>query len=73
MYQPDKGLPRGLDYRCACEILAAIVKTAVADWRKGDEPGASDAANWLDDALGHSHWRDVARQDQRQFQRKKAS
>jgi hypothetical protein len=68
-YTPDAGIPRGLDYRCACEILAAVVKTAVKDWRSGDEPGASQAGEWLDDALGYSHWRDVAQQDQRQFQR----
>jgi hypothetical protein len=49
VYQPDKGLPRGLDYRRACELLAAIVKTAMRDVRTGAEPHASEAATWLDD------------------------
>jgi hypothetical protein len=68
MYEPDKGLPRGLDHRTARQLLACIVKVALQDWRSGAEPRASEAARWLDDAVGDPYWRDVAQASQ-QFQR----
>lgn len=46
-----------LDYHDARRILAGIVKTAVLDWRRGVEPDASEAAAWLDEAVGHPDWR----------------
>jgi hypothetical protein len=51
----------------AREILGAIVKTAIADWRSGAEPRASEAAQWLDDAVGDPYWRDAVQEPQ-QFQ-----
>jgi hypothetical protein len=72
-YTPDAGLPRGLDYRCACEILAAVVKAAMRDVRTGAEPHASEAATWLDDHTGTT-WRRVLAEEKRGGRpRKKAS
>jgi hypothetical protein len=72
MYEPDKGLPRGLDYRTACQLLAAVVKTAVSDWRSGVEPGASQAGEWLD-TYTNADWRRVLDEEARGRPRKKAS
>jgi hypothetical protein len=66
-YTPDAGVPPGLGVQRAREILGAIVKTAIADWRSGAEPRASEAARWLDEAVGDPYWRDVA-QGPQQFQ-----
>jgi hypothetical protein len=66
-YTPDAGLPPGLDYRAARQLLARIVKVAIADWRSGAEPRASEAAQWLDDAVGDPYWRDAVQEPQ-QFQ-----
>jgi hypothetical protein len=41
-------------------VIAGIVRVAVADYRKGVEPHASEAAAWLDLAVGNPRWRDVA-------------
>jgi hypothetical protein len=66
-YTPDAGLPPGLDHRTARQLLACVVKVAIADYRSGAEPRATEAAQWLDDAVGDPHWRDVAQASQ-QFQ-----
>jgi hypothetical protein len=69
-YTPDAGIPPGLDGQRAREILGAVVKMALSDYRTGAEPHASKAAQWLDELVGHPRWRDVdPRQFQRQFQR----
>jgi hypothetical protein len=67
MYEPDQTIPPGLGVQRAREILGAIVKTAIADWRSGAEPRASEAAQWLDDAVGDPYWRDAVQEPQ-QFQ-----
>jgi hypothetical protein len=66
-YTPDAGLPRGLDYRTARHLLACVVKVALQDWRSGAEPRASEAARWLDEAVGDPYWRDAVQEPQ-QFQ-----
>jgi hypothetical protein len=43
------------------------VKVALQDWRSGAEPRASEAARWLDEAVGDPYWRDVLQESQ-QFQ-----
>jgi hypothetical protein len=68
MYEPDRHIPPGLGVQRAREILGAIVKTALQDWRSGAEPRATEAARWLDEAVGDKHWRDAAQEPQ-QFQR----
>jgi hypothetical protein len=72
MYEPDKGLPRGLDYRTACQLLAAVVKTALVDVRAGVEPRASEAGEWLD-TYTNADWRRVLDEEPRGRLRKKAS
>jgi hypothetical protein len=65
---PQQTIPPGLDDQRAREILGAVVKMALSDYRRGKQPHASEAAEWLD-SLAAPRWRDVAAQPSRQWTR----